>query len=244
MNVQNNSADSAFDYEGRDLEALNDLRNYREWILGVFSDFIVGDTVEIGAGIGSFTDNILALCSKLTLVEPSPSLFPALKMAYESDTRISLVQALAEDWVARHPKDSVDTVVMINVLEHIADDRGILTDLAERIRPNGHLLIFVPALQFLYSDLDSLVGHHRRYHLADLRDIVQSAGFEVRNARYFDFAGIVPWLIINKLLRAKSFSRRAVRLYDKFAVPISRTLEAIVPIPVGKNIILVARKQL
>ena len=124
---------------------------------------------------------------------------------------------------------------MINVLEHIDDDKGFLDDLPERIRPNGHLLNFVPALQFLYSDLDCRVGHHRRYHLANLRAIVQSVGFDVRSARYFDFAGIAPWLIINKLLRAKSFSRRAVGLYDKFAVPISRNFEAVVPIPIEKT---------
>src|SRR6202042_1631471 len=76
------------------------------------------------------------------------------------------------------------TAVLINVLEHIEDDEGALKQLAGLLEPGGRLVLWVPAFEFLYSDFDRRIGHHRRYRLPELRDRISRAGLEVLDIRY------------------------------------------------------------
>jgi hypothetical protein len=85
-------------------------------------------------------------------------------------------------------------------------------------------------------------GHFRRYHRDELAQKVLAAGGEVAICRYFDFAGIVPWLFLNKFLGSTTFNPRLVGMHDKFVVPISRAVERMTAPPVGKNLVLVASK--
>jgi hypothetical protein len=103
------------------------------------------------------------------------------------------------------------------------------------------LLIFVPALPWLFSNLDRQVGHFRRYLKKDLERLTQQAGFTVVNSRYFDCAGILPWYI-NFVLLKNEIGGGSVTLYDKVVVPLMRVVERYWVPPVGKNILLVARK--
>ena len=129
----------------------------------------------------------------------------------------------------------------LNVLEHIEDDASELAKVREALNSNGHLLIFVPALPWLFSDLDRQVGHFRRYMKNNLVELAQQSGFFVVKARYFDFTGILPWYI-NSVLLKKSISSSSVLMYDRLVIPVMRILEGFVPLPIGKNLLLVARK--
>jgi hypothetical protein len=123
----------------------------------------------------------------------------------------------------------------------VEDDRAELVHAWQALKPGGHLLVFVPALQWLYSDFDKHVGHFRRYAREALAADARAAGFDVEKARYFDAAGVMPWYIHFVLLR-RSMGAGSVSLYDKVAVPATRFLERIVTPPIGKNILMVARK--
>lgn len=232
---------TASDYTSSDLEALLVLRRYRDWILGEFAPYLRGNAVEIGAGIGSYSREILRSVASLDLVEPSVTGASHLANAFAAEARVTLVPSTAEHWVAAAGTDSYDSAVMINVLEHIDDDRQMLGELRRVIRPSGHLLLFVPALMQLYSPLDQLLGHHRRYHLPDLREKVEAAGFVIQIARYFDILGTLPWLVVNRILGATSFSSGLAALYDGIGVPLTSTFERIVSPPFGKNILLIAQ---
>jgi SAM-dependent methyltransferase len=133
-------------------------------------------------------------------------------------------------------------VVLVNVLEHIEDDERALAELARIVAPGGSLLIFVPALTFLMSKLDVLLGHFRRYHSAELMQKLRGAGLDLVSCRYFDLPGIVPWFVINRLLGSTSFSPAMVKLYDRAVVPLARRAEAIVSPPVGKNLVAISRR--
>jgi hypothetical protein len=102
-------------------------------------------------------------------------------------------------------------------------------------------LIFVPALPWLYSELDKQVGHFRRYTKKKLTERVQQAGFSIVKARYFDMAGIIPWYINFTLLK-NSIRGGSVSLYDRLIVPPMRAIESLVPPLAGKNVLLVAKK--
>jgi SAM-dependent methyltransferase len=183
------------------------------------------------------------LAEKLTLVEPSANLVGALRARFADCPHVEVAGESLETHVARLGANAVDTIVMVNVLEHIEDDRGALRNLFRVLRPGGHLLLFVPAMQMLMSKLDRIHGHYRRYHKRDLITKVSGAGGSVSTCCYFDLPGTVPWLLLNKLMGKTTFNPTLVDINDRIVVPISRMIERVVSPPFGKNLILIACKR-
>ncbi|MBX9908428.1 MAG: class I SAM-dependent methyltransferase [Beijerinckiaceae bacterium] len=229
-------------YEGHDLDVLSDMPNYYNWIMASFSPHIRGEVIEYGAGSGTVSARLEPLAEKLTLVEPSPNLAGVLRSRFAGNGKVAVVSALIEQHTADIASDSIDAIVMVNVLEHVEDDVAALGELMRILKPGGHLLLFVPALQALMSKIDLMHGHFRRYHRPDLQGKVVAAGGEVLDCRYFDAFGVVPWFLLNKMLGSTSFNPKLVALNDRVVVPLSRAAEGVVTPPFGKNLILVARK--
>jgi SAM-dependent methyltransferase len=229
-------------YEGLDLAVLASMPNYYAWILEIFAPYLRGRVVEYGAGTGTVSQRLLPHASELVLVEPSGNLVELLEARFAGDPSVEIVAESLEAHSARMAPASVDSVILVNVLEHIEDDKAALGCIMRMLRPGGHLLIFVPAMKVLMSDLDRLLGHYRRYEKSDLTSKVVKAGGEILICKNFDFLGILPWLVLNSLLGVTRFSRRLVRVNDALVVPIGRWIEGRFEPPLGKNLILVARK--
>lgn len=229
-------------YEGSDLEALSTLHRYQKWIVDVFRPYLGEKSVELGAGLGNISTLLRAHVANLDLVEPSVNLGEPLRRRFEGDPAVDVYFESLETWLPSAADAGYDSVTLVNVLEHIEDDKAALAGFRRITKPGGHLMLFVPALQFLFSDLDALVGHYRRYHRLELERLVRAAGFEIVESRYFDALGILPWWLLNTKMGATKFNPFLARLYDAVFVPLSRGLEKIVAPPIGKNILLVARR--
>jgi SAM-dependent methyltransferase len=229
-------------YEGHDLEALSDMPNYYSWIADLFRPYLHGRALEIGAGIGTNAEYTRQHVEHLALVEPSPNLVTTLQERFGGDPQFSVHGCTSEDYLAEAEPGSRDAVMMINVLEHIEDDRQTARQIHDLLSPGGHFLIFVPAMPFLFSKLDSLFGHYRRYTRPALRSVLEDSGFEIVESRYFDILGIAPWYILNTLMGSTGFNPSLVTLYDRVGVPVTRTFERIVNPPVGKNLVMIGRK--
>jgi SAM-dependent methyltransferase len=175
-------------------------------------------------------------------VEPSSNLVDDLSMEFSGKVNVTIVSSTVESYISAAPNGSRDSAVFVNVLEHIEDDAEVMSGFFRLLRPGGHLLIFVPALSWLFSALDSAVGHCRRYNKNGLTALMKEAGFEVVSVRYFDLLGVVPWWLVYTLGGKMDFNPRLSRLYDRLFVPVTRALEAVISPPVGKNLVLVARK--
>jgi SAM-dependent methyltransferase len=139
-----------------------------------------------------------------------------------------------------------DFVYSSNVLEHIEDDRVILSSLAEKIKSKGRIAIYVPAFNVLFSDLDRSVGHFRRYSKRELKKKVEESGFRIIRCRYVDSVGFFASLII-KVLGWKGVGniggQRSLTFYDRFIFPISQVLDFLTAGKIlGKNLILIAEK--
>lgn len=238
------AATPSVEYEGRDLEALSDMPNYYAWIMRWFAPFVHGETVEYGAGAGTVSTLLRDRAERLTLVEPSANLHALLQDRFESDDRVSISNLNLETHVAALSGAAIDTIVLVNVLEHIEDDDSALREFARVLKPGGYLLIFVPALSLLMSDFDRALGHFRRYHQRALRRQLSAAGLSVRDSRYFDLLGAAPWFLFNTLLRGRRFNSGMLKVYDKVLVPLSRTIESLTPPPFGKNIVVIAQRPL
>ncbi len=237
--VEVQASDSRDQYFGKDLEAMSFARNYHDWILSRLRPYIGAVVAEVGAGVGSFSQLLRETSlDRLDAFEPSSNMYPLLAETLQDEPR---ARALNDFFGRDDPTSEYDSILYVNVLEHIEDDAAELARARDALKPGGHLLVFVPALQWLYSDLDRQVGHFRRYRKKPLVKLVEAAGLDVITARYFDIAGILPWYV-NFVLLKNSITSGGVSAYDRLVVPVMRVVEGILPVPIGKNVLLVARK--
>jgi SAM-dependent methyltransferase len=235
------------DYYGHDLEAMVQARNYHRWIFDEIEPFLGRRIVEVGAGTGSFSALMLDRPTEsLSLVEPSPGMYAQLEgwLAERCDARASAHRAFFGDVAATiGATQRPDTVLYINVLEHVEHDGTELRIARDVLEPGGRLIIFVPALPWLHGRFDDAVGHHRRYVKRQLEALCVGAGFRVVHSRYFDVAGILPWWLKYRVLRSARMEGSAVKLYDRLVVPVMRRVESVVRPPLGKNIVLIAEAE-
>ncbi len=234
------------EYVGKDLEAMDFAVNYHLWILQLLKPFLGKHLVEVGAGTGSFSELLLETNPEtLFLVEPS-EMFTQLEKKVEnitSKTEIHCHQNIFANVAETiKNKQEPDTIIYINVLEHIENDFEELKVVNETLSENGRVCIFVPAQAFLYSEFDKYIGHFRRYSKKRLEEKCVESGFKILYSRNFDLAGVIPWLIKYRILKSKNMEGEAVKIYDKYIVPITKRFETLIPPPIGKNLILVAEK--
>ena len=234
-------------YIGRDLEAMSFALNYHRWIWQLFRPYLGRRLVEVGAGTGSFSELIIESGPEsLSLIEPSEEMFKILNdhvgkltTTAEVKTYNAIFTAVAGRIKSDHRPDSI---IYVNVLEHIADDRAELSAIYQTLEVGGRIFIFVPALRWLFGSFDRQIGHVRRYGKEELEKKCREGGFRILKSVYFDAAGIAPWWVKYRLLRSNTMTRRSVEFYDRFVVPAARAFESIIEPPVGKNLLLIAEK--
>jgi SAM-dependent methyltransferase len=223
-------------YTGIDnLEVMREAENYNRFLVDlVLSQAQPGDRiVDFGAGAGTFAAPVMAAGRDVVCVESDSTLG-----AHLSSKGLAVLGDLDQVSDA-----SIDYLYSLNVLEHIADDAAMAARWWRALRPGGRLLVYVPAFEMLFSSMDRKVGHHRRYRLGGLRQILAAAGFRVVQGRYADSLGFVATMLF-KLIDSGSgdVNRRMLRLYDRAAFPASRALDRVVGRFIGKNVYVVAVK--
>ncbi|MFN3418322.1 MAG: class I SAM-dependent methyltransferase [Pyrinomonadaceae bacterium] len=230
-------------YPGRDLEAMHFAVRYHRWIFELMRPKLGKRIAEVGAGRGSFSEMLLDVKPEvLTLIEPSgmyEKLIKNPKLA-QFNGQIRYFNNFFPNVAAEIKSEFCpDSVVYVNVLEHIEDDLAELKCAFETLAPGGRIFIFVPAMEFLYSEFDRELGHYRRYSAGELKEKMRSAGFEIAEMRWFDSLGILPWLITYRLFGSLSMNGKLVALYDNLAVPVLKTFENRISVPFGKNLLAI-----
>jgi SAM-dependent methyltransferase len=222
-------------YVGKDLEAMSFAVNYHRWILDKFRSYLGKHFVEVGAGTGSFTELLLEQRPRtLSAVEPSGMYNMLVEniARLRTESTVNTYQAIFTQVAAKiKERDNPDSIIYVNVLEHIENDAQELSAVYETLAPKGRIFVFVPALPALYGNFDREVGHFRRYVKPDLEKKCTDAGFRILKSSYFDLAGIVPWWIKYQVFKASKLDKSSIRLYDKFAVPITRAIESAINPP-------------
>jgi ubiquinone/menaquinone biosynthesis C-methylase UbiE len=134
-----------------------------------------------------------------------------------------------------------DTVVCLNVLEHIEDERGALRQMYRVLPAGGRAVLIVPAFEWLYGPIDRNLGHFRRYSKRHLRRVAESAGFRTK-VRFFNIAGLLAWWANAKIFQRTEHSQSQIRLFDRVVVPLISRLEAMACPPVGQSLFAVLEK--
>lgn len=194
----------------------------------------VGRIVEFGSGTGSQTTYVMGPDPRLICVEINPQLQAILRAkGYQAAGTLEEI-----------PMDSTAAVFSINCLEHIKDDMFVLNQIRDRLVHGGSLVLYVPAMPSLFSSMDRLVGHERRYRRRGLIAAVQQAGYEKVRARYVDSLGVVPSYLYKLLPKTSGVpSPLSLKLYDNFIFPLSRVMDRLTGRLFGKNVFLVAVKK-
>lgn len=229
--------DTTFEYSGiENLEAMKHAQNYNRFLLDLIRNNLVGDDVlDFGAGAGTFALPLQTEGVAVSCVEPDSGLRDHLSA--------SGLKAFVD--IADVAVNSFDSIYSMNVLEHIEDDRATLAAIYEKIRPGGRVIIYVPAFSVLYSKMDELVGHQRRYRRKDLVAKMKDTHFTIDTASYIDSLGFFLALVYRHIGNDTGvISPGAVAIYDRFLFPLSRLLDRVLLGSFGKNLLVVGSRPL
>jgi SAM-dependent methyltransferase len=229
----------ALDYVGGELGLFAHAANWKAYAARHLNPCISGRVLEVGAGIGA---NITQLANpnvtEWTALEPDQKLAAEItrKLQQGELPRICRVMTGTIDDVPSHEK--FDTILYIDVLEHIADDRTEVLKAARSLARGGRLIILAPAHQFLYSPFDRAIGHFRRYNAAGLKALTPQ-GCRVTSVLMLDSAGFFASLANRLILRSEMPSKAQITTWDRAIVPLSRLLDPLTGFRFGKSVVIV-----
>jgi SAM-dependent methyltransferase len=223
------------------LEALSNASAYNDWIYSTFQDFVGGRVLEIGCGTGNLTRHLLDKANQLTAIDVDGGYLELLSRTIRVSGDRTLIVKKQNFLYNQTGLSAYDTVVLINVLEHLDDPLEALRLIYGMLSPGGRVVVLVPAFRWLFSPFDRLIGHRRRYTRSMLADQLTEAGYRIEKNIYFNLVGIAGWWLRFCVLRKKCFTPDAVGAFNCMT-PLLRRIESISPPPVGLSVIAVARK--
>jgi glycosyltransferase involved in cell wall biosynthesis len=219
------------------------LEPYNRWLVSRFEHALGRRILEIGAGFGNITRHLKGR-ELLVASDLDPVALEHLKGTFREDPSVRVASyRFPLDAAAReeiHALD-VDTVVCLNVLEHIEDDRATLVNMREALQSGGRLVLLVPAFARLYGSLDEHLHHFRRYERDELEAKIREAGFALEDLRFVNRPGIFGWWLNGRVLRRRVLPRGQLLAFKLFMPMLKREEER--PPSSGLSLLAIARKE-
>ena len=226
----------SFEYVGSELLLFEKAVNWKRYWTAQIAPFVHGSVLEAGAGIGSNTKLLAGLRYRSwTCLEPDAALAAQIELPTSLHRKIT-------GTIADLP-GSFDTIVYIDVLEHIEDDTAEMARAAARLNQGGHLIVLAPAHAFLYAPFDAAVGHFRRYCRASLRRTAP-AGLREAKIVYLDAVGLLASAGNRLLLRQSMPAERQILAWDRLMIPISRVVDPVLGHRLGKSVLGVWQREI
>lgn len=223
------------DYQGNELRLFKNARTWKNYFSKQILPFVSGDVLEVGAGIGGNTK--LLKNSKVkswTALEPDLNFCNELKDKFKD---VNIINGTIDSIGNKY----YDTILYIDVLEHIEEDHIEFNKAVERLKKDGHLIILCPAHDFLFSPFDHSVGHFRRYNKKMFHSF-KNDRTNLQSIKYLDSFGLSLSLINSKLLKSSMPTKKQIQFWDKVIVPISKIFDPILNYSQGKSILGVWEK--
>lgn len=221
---------------------------YNRWIYSEIAPFVGQNVLEVGCGIGNMTRHLLGAQRVIALDRlPGSVALVAETFADMPHVHTCLGDITAPSTVEQLVPYTIDTVVCLNVLEHIERDDVALRHMFRLLQPGGHLLLFVPAGTYMYGTLDRALGHYRRYARTDLAARVAQAGFRPQRVSYLNLAGIPGWWLNSRVLHRQLLPTGQLRLFNRLApllIWTERALRRVWDVPAGQSLLCIAHKSL
>jgi SAM-dependent methyltransferase len=222
------------------LSTMDVMRRYNGWLWKQISPFVGQCVLEAGCGTGTIT-RYLVNRKRVISIDFDGHYVALLKERYadRSNVRVEWADLSAAEWpdLSQEP---IDTIVSMNVLEHLPDDDYVLKRFHSVLAPGGRLVLLVPAHMALFGEIDRALDHYRRYDGAGLSRLLEKAGFELGEVRYLNPTGVVGWFVNGRVLKRKVVPRFQAALYDLLH-PILQAFDAAHP-PFGLSVLAIAQK--
>ncbi len=239
-------------FDGRDpigektLAAIASADKFNQWMYDTIKPYVKGHLLEIGSGIGNISQHFLLNNTNTTLTDLRQSYCDVLEQKFKNYPnlkgiiKVNLTHPKFETEYA-HLLGQFDSIVAMNVVEHIENDSLALANCYKLLSKGGHVIILVPAYQFLYNKFDTGLEHFRRYTKTRLTHLIKSNNFEIVHNQYFNFVGIAGWFVTGSILRKESIPEGQMGLYNKL-VPAIKIVDKIVFNTMGLSTVCVGRK--
>jgi 2-polyprenyl-3-methyl-5-hydroxy-6-metoxy-1,4-benzoquinol methylase len=225
------------EYPGWELEYFDLATNFRNYQFKLIKNQIKGDVAEVGPGNGIITKKYSSLVKKISLYEPSQQIFKKLKKKFTKNKRITIHNSQL-----RLIKNKFDTIIYLDVIEHIKKDKEEINKALKCLKKDGVLIINVPAFSFLYSNFDKEVGHHKRYNKNDFKKMLQFTKIKKSYMLYYDSLGFLLSLL------NKFFNQNEGRLFKNkiliwnFLINFSKYIDIITFHTIGKSLLIFIKK--
>jgi 2-polyprenyl-3-methyl-5-hydroxy-6-metoxy-1,4-benzoquinol methylase len=238
------------DIETQHLAAQNRLAqmdNYYQWIFRHFAEVVGKRVWDAGAGIGHLTEILCKQAQFVYATEFTEKNLAILHKRFANDKQVQIAFCdLTTDDALHLIKYQFDTIMSLDVLEHLEDDRQTLRLFAKILAPEGRLLLKVPAHPFLYGSIDEASLHYRRYAKRDLKNKLEEAGFHLEKLSYMNMVATVPYFIKSRLLKinnnfSNSLDGNRLSFYNHL-MPWLERAERIIPPPFGLSLIAIGHK--
>jgi len=220
--------------------ALERFDNANFWILYfVFKirKFLKDDILEVGAGCGSFTRGYMKNFKSITLTDADDNSFNLLKKNFTNEKRINVIKSNIEDIDKKF-----NTLLYFNVLEHVKEDKLEIKNALKKLNYGGHLIILVPAHQKIYSKLDKVVGHYRRYNINFFKEN-KFENSKIVKLHFLDFFGYFLYYLNKIFFKEETYpTDLKIFIWDKIFTPLSTIVDFLTGYRFGKNILCIYKK--
>jgi glycosyltransferase involved in cell wall biosynthesis len=229
------NADPAY----KTLQRMAALHRYNSWLWEKAAPYVGARVLEVGAGTGTMTRQ-MASRELVVATDVDEKYVRMLRNTFSNDAHVRVCKFDLGGDVPAELGSGFDSIVCLNVLEHVEDDVRALRHLHDLLAPNGRLVLIVPALQSLYGEIDRAIGHYRRYERADLMEKLRAAGFSIEHHSAFNVIGALGWFVNGRLLKRRAVPGVQARINDCL-VPLLRLEDHLRP-PVGLSWLMVGQR--
>lgn len=232
----------------REQRALRDVREKRllidkqdRWLIDLVSPYLGQRVLEVGCGWGNVLRLIDDRVSEIVAIDVDPESVEQVRSMYGDNSSVSVqVGDICDASTVDSLGSGYDSVLSVNVLEHIEDDTRALLNMKRLIRPHGYLLLVVPAHPALYNQMDESIGHYRRYRKSEFAKRMTDLGCEVVEMRYVNALGAIGWALAGRVFRKETAPSGQLRLMNAL-IPSLRWCESLVKPPFGTSLVAVLR---
>jgi len=220
------------------LESMGQAVWYNRWTLQKFEKFLSGDILEIGCGIGNFTE-ILSNYGNIWAIDINKNYVKQLGKELGKKVKVGFGDIEKGEYFFK--SKTFDTIVCINVLEHIKDDGKALQNIHNLLKKEGKIIFLVPIYNFLYGEIDRSIHHFRRYNPEQFKKKLKQVGFAIEKSRKLNFLGAFGWFIAGRILKNKQAEGSKVQLFNILA-PFCLSIEDFIEPAIGTSVLIIAKK--
>jgi SAM-dependent methyltransferase len=222
------------------LERLGEAPRFNQWMYQRIRPWIGDRVLEVGSGLGNLSQFLVDRPS-VVLTDVATPYLSRLRERFGHLPNVEVLRLYLPTVDVPLSTRRFDSIVCLNVLEHVADDVGSVVAMRSLLERGGRLILLVPALRALYGSLDRALRHVRRYTPRALRAVFMEAGLRPRHIEYFNLAGIPGWWFTGRILRRELIPAASLRWFDAL-VPLFRW-ERLLPWRIGQSLIAIGERE-